>query len=204
MMVQRMMRKIYRKVLGWSGIPLRRILSRKNTRSGKAFIVIGAESAGTRMLTRFLIGCGCKGDGDHQQIFDYENPSNEVTLLVWRRSVPHEYMKHPNIVGMCKLLKHLGYRIVILRIYRNPRVTLLSQVRNGHAKDMSDAKERFHEANRWMNKILRRVKFDSINVQYEEFVKNKKYRKSITEHLGIPYREVEKYDNRNIQYNQNT
>ncbi len=199
-MMRRIIRKVYRPCLGWGAIPLRSVLSRTNTRSAKAFIVIGAESSGTRMLTRFLIGCGCRGDGDHQQIFDYENPSKEVKLLVWRRSVPHEYVKHLNVVGMSKLLKHLGYDVVILRIYRDHRATLLSQVRNGHAKDMNDAKERLREANMWMSKILRKIKCNIINVQYEEFVKDKKYRKNITERLGIPYREVEKYDDRNKKY----
>ena len=68
----------------------------------RAFLVLGAESSGTRLVTRLLIAAGCHGDGGHQQPFDKwqaaSSPFDGKDPIVWRRSYPWtEYHLWPNL-----------------------------------------------------------------------------------------------------------
>lgn len=56
----------------------------------RAFLVLGPESSGTRLMAQILINAGCAGSADHEQPFDDENYNLcQHPLIVWRRSVPH-------------------------------------------------------------------------------------------------------------------
>lgn len=200
MNLKKFVKRMYRKLIGWFGIPLRTLLSPKNSRSGTAFIVFGPESSGTRMLTRFLIGCGCLGQGDHQQVLDYENPPRDANLVVWRRSIPHEYMNHPNILGMAKLMKKLGYNVVLVPIIRDPETTMKSQVENNHVKNMVSARTNVLKARSYIDSILSKNYFKVFKINYERFVKEKDYRKDFATKMGLVCREVESYKNMNEKY----
>ena len=56
-----------------------------------AYLVLGIEASGTRLLTKILINSGAIGQDTHAQNLDTEIPlADDVTSpLVWRRSYPH-------------------------------------------------------------------------------------------------------------------
>lgn len=72
-----------------------------------AYLVLGAESTGTRFMTRVLISAGCHGFGGFEpQQWDTEQPT--VSPIVWRRSFPHaDYW--PDIPFMMQKLA--GYEV---------------------------------------------------------------------------------------------
>lgn len=80
----------------------------------KAFLVLGGESTGTRMVTQLLCEAGCYGDHGHQQRLDNSLPIDQP-LVVWRRSVPHA-RKMPDIQAMISRLEDFGYEVTAVRI----------------------------------------------------------------------------------------
>ena len=78
----------------------------------RAFVVLGAESSGTRLLTRILIASGCEGSAEHEQPWDKKLPYDQP-LIVWRRSLPHSE-KLPPIRWILRQLKDRGYETTII------------------------------------------------------------------------------------------
>ncbi len=74
-----------------------------------AYLVLGPESSGTRMMTRLLLAAGCIGDGGHEQRWDERLPDGE-TPIVWRRSLPHGG-DWPSIDLMTHRLRERGHRV---------------------------------------------------------------------------------------------
>lgn len=110
----------------------------------KAFIVMGPESTGTRLLTRVLISAGCAGDGGHEQRFDERIPPPEEVGrdIVWRRSIPHfESEKMPSLDRMERKLA--GYETKVLLTSRSFYPTAKSQMTHrDHIEDIQQAYER--------------------------------------------------------------
>jgi LPS sulfotransferase NodH len=98
----------------------------------RAFLVIGAESTGTRLVTRILLSAGCTGSADHFQPFD-RGPIGDAKLVVWRRSVPHSGQPL-DLPGLRSRLK--SYDIHALITIRDWTATSRSQVRNNHARSL--------------------------------------------------------------------
>ena len=81
----------------------------------RAFVVLGAESSGTRLLTRMLIASGCKGSDGYDQPWDDKLPYDDP-LIVWRRSVPDKNSSEPApaIRWILRQLKDRGYETTII------------------------------------------------------------------------------------------
>lgn len=96
----------------------------------RALLVLGAESTGTRLLTRMLIAGGCVGDDTHEQRWDKEVPARQP-LIVLRRSVPHagEFVR---VDAFVKRVRVWGYQAEALVIWRDFRAAARSQVVSGH------------------------------------------------------------------------
>lgn len=135
----------------------------------RAFIVLGAESSGTRLLTSILITGGCHGSIEHAQPID--DPGYDISPyrdVVWRRSVPHngETLDLPALIGR---LNVQGEReIIVLSIHRDKHCNAKSQVWWGHANDYNSACERIDAANRAIDEID--PELERVAVSYETFV----------------------------------
>jgi hypothetical protein len=101
----------------------------------RAFLVLGAESSGTRLLTRILMACGCKGDHGHRQRFDNRPISGDP--IVWRRSVPHE-RQWLDLSGLVARLR--DYEITPVVIVRDFAAVTASQVACGHVSSLEQAR----------------------------------------------------------------
>jgi len=105
-----------------------------------AYLVAGAESSGTRMLTGLLVAAGCSGSAGHTQAWDANAPcADEHPRIVWRRSVPHGG-DWPDLRGMVDELRSRGYADVRFVVTVRDRHCLeSSQVAAGHVPDAAGA-----------------------------------------------------------------
>lgn len=103
----------------------------------KAYIVLGGESTGTRLVTRILIRAGCIGDSGHVQSLDELIPNHKLDLragqsFVWRRSMPHN--KH-----WIDIRQELY--VPVLRLISNPKdICVVVTTRNWFCAARSGAK----------------------------------------------------------------
>lgn len=106
----------------------------------RAYVVAGAESSGTRMLTGLLVAAGCSGSADHTQAWDAKPPrADEHPRIVRRRSVPHGGV-WPDLQGVVDELRSCGYADVRFVVTVRDRHCLeSSQVAAGHVADAAEA-----------------------------------------------------------------
>ncbi len=98
----------------------------------KAYLVLGPESSGTRMMTELLLAAGCIGDAGHTQRFDRAWPTEE-SPIVWRRSVPHAG-EWPPIELLIHHLRSAGYEVYAVVTMRDWTAMARSQVEHwGHS-----------------------------------------------------------------------
>jgi hypothetical protein len=119
--------------------------------SKRAFLVLGPESSGNRLVTRCLIAAGCDGDGGHRQRFDRpDGIVGAAELIVWRRSMPHG-QEWPDLDQMLRRLRDGGYADVrVLAMVRTHYCAVQSQLhgREAHVRTEQQAEENLAEAMR--------------------------------------------------------
>jgi len=105
-----------------------------------AFLVMGVQSSGTRLLTRILMAGGCVGSGVHHQVFDTVEPTS--TVIVMRRHYPTfmrpAWAKSENIITS---LEAIGYSVRALIITRDWHSMTQSQLAAPHADSYEAARE---------------------------------------------------------------
>lgn len=134
-----------------------------------AYIVVGAESTGTRLVTRLLIAAGCYGDpGEHQRL-DTEIP-NDGRPLVWRRSIPHG--EHwPDITDLAWSLHVRGYRVHIVITMRDWTAASSSQAEGRkHAYTLAHAWHKLQRAYREIFEAVKLLGVDYVICVYESLV----------------------------------
>lgn len=151
--------------------------------SKKAFLVLGPESSGTRLVTQCLVAAGCDGDSSHEQRFD--RPSNlgqAGNPIVWRRSLPHGH-GWPDLDFLLRALWLYGYQdIQVIALVRTHYCSVRSQVHgeNRHAGSYQQAERNIAAAIRRIasfvlenNLPVRWVTYESIAEpgQRESFVR---------------------------------
>lgn len=159
----------------------------------KAYVVVGPESSGTRMLTEALIRCGIEGGEGHYQAVDNQL-GNPPDVFVIRRSLPHGG-QWPPLLRMKKRLLDKGYELIPIAIYRDERITALSQIRNSHVRDEKEARKKIRVA----KNIIEQTYDNLIIVQYETFVGDSRIRKAFFNRLGLEEPDMEFY-NGNAKY----
>jgi hypothetical protein len=144
----------------------------------RAFLVLGPESSGTRLLTRVLMAGGCAGDDGMVQRFDSWQFGKQDPI-VWRRSVPYT-ASHlwPNIeLDLLKPLRRHGYDDIMALVTTRDWFSLWrSQVdpKNGHAPNEAAALENIQLAYLEIFKQLGNLKLPFLVVAYEALVFFKK------------------------------
>jgi hypothetical protein len=163
----------------------------------RAFIVMGPESTGTRVLTQILISAGCVGDGGHKQRFDEHIPSPEEvgSDIVWRRSVPHFNAEDmPTIKSMESRLE--GYDVKILITSRSLYPAAKSQM--NHRDHLSSLEQAYDRINEGYSYIFGQIsEYDFTVVTYEGLRRNDS---KICEQIGIGEPDVDIYDGNEKYY----
>lgn len=148
----------------------------------KAFVVIGAESAGTRMLTKAFISAGCWGDSGHEQRVDNHMKFAHLPHdhIVIRRSIPHAGSM-PKVGNVRSKLIRDGYTPTIVAVERDDSIVTRSQLRDEqHAHSPEQAAENIQNAKAIVNE------FADYRVEYEKFVTDPSYRQEFFSKLGLP------------------
>ena len=167
---------------------------------GKAYLILGPESSGTRCVTRLLIKAGCHGGADHEQAFDRSPPSG-VSPVVWRRSVPHG-KSWPEITRMVNSLEARGYEVRVIVTTRDWHPTVESQVKARHVADRNEAVRNLRRAYPFIFEHLARAGVPYWVVSYEALVaRPKKVAAKLMEMLGLPLPEkIEIFDGNEKYY----
>lgn len=167
---------------------------------GKAYLVLGPESSGTRCVTRLLLDAGCRGEAGHEQPFD-RNPPSGVSPVVWRRSVPHG-KKWPDITKMIDVLKANGYDVRAIVTTRDWHPAIESQLKARHVGSRKEARANLRRAYPFMFEHLARAGVPYWLVSYEALVaRPRKVATKLMETLGLPVPEkIEIFDGNEKYY----
>lgn len=158
----------------------------------RAFIVVGPESSGTRVLTRLLIALGCWGDGGHYQPLDRQIRERKVSLvksgdkdIVFRRSIPHSG-KYPDIVDIANVFLRAGALPILIVTTRNWPCMALSQVKNRHARSVEEAYGKIRKAEKIIAEDIERGGLSYLKVHYDFLVMHPRAAiKALTHFLGV-------------------
>lgn len=134
----------------------------------RAFLILGAESTGTRFVTDLLITAGCLGQSTHEQYFD-DHPI-EGDLIVWRRSFPY-FGRNPHLKEMMQKLK--DYEVWAVVTTRDMNCACQSNIREGRAEDMTDAMSIYMTAYISIYKQLFDLNIPFFTATYESFIMQK-------------------------------
>jgi hypothetical protein len=134
-----------------------------------AYLVLGPESSGTRMMTRLLMAAGCIGDGEHEQRWDTAQPDGE-TPIVWRKSLPHGG-EWPSLDLMTHRLRERGYTVYALVMARDWTAVARSQQEHwGHTWET--ALDNLRTAYPYIFSSLLKFQVPYVMVSYESLVQH--------------------------------
>ena len=137
----------------------------------RAVFVLGAESSGTRNMTRLLVKSGFAGTHEHYQRYDnFETLAKEKPdRFVIRRSVPHA-LTWVNIQGVIKFLKELGYFVSCIVTIRDWNCMIESQIKAGHVKDERKSRTNIRQAYAHIFSQLYAAGVEYVPVSYESLI----------------------------------
>jgi len=116
----------------------------------KAFLVVGPESSGTKLVTQLFCMAGCAGDFEHKQrlddfvvggLFPREMKGKDI---VFRRSVPHGG-EFPDLLAIERKFKEREYEIGWVVIFRDWYANICSAPKYGHKRSIREAQNRLPE-----------------------------------------------------------
>jgi hypothetical protein len=164
----------------------------------KAFLIVGPESSGTRMVTDALIRAGVFGQPGHTQELDNLDFSGRPDLIVLRRSVPHGDL-WPDLSRVIRSMTEAGYAVSPIVTYRDKDYCVRSQLRAGHKATESEARTSYYWAYKHIFKHLAACGLFPVVCHYTSFVNNVEFRTLFFAQLGLPCPELELFD-ANLQY----
>lgn len=125
----------------------------------QAYLVLGPESSGTRLVTKLLIDAGCFGDGGHEQRLDKEGDATKSLIeearlpqdgpVVWRRSYPHGGSWVDISKAVVQLRRH-GYKVTAVITTRDWFPMIRSQIKehSGHVNRYDTGEQNAQKAYR--------------------------------------------------------
>lgn len=169
----------------------------------QAILILGAESSGTRALTKIFVESGFYGDSTHFQRLDLEIP--DTFKIVWRRSVPHgthddENRFEPDFIEMCQKLKESNYEIYAIVIHRDYNATVNSQIRNRHVDTEEEAYLHIQAAYKYIYNCLSQLGIQYGIVTYESLILHQKKTLEVFENILKTKLQTIDFTNENLKY----
>jgi hypothetical protein len=151
----------------------------------KAFLIVGPESSGTRALAKIFVESGCVGSYGHSQPFDDPWPSGTEENIVWRRSVPHDGLKEPDLDKMYSYLVSKDYDVCFLVTTRNIDCMASSQVKTwGYTRE--ESLKNIYDSYIFIFSIIGNMKGNYYMVNYESLIQDEAYiLRTLSELIGI-------------------
>jgi len=174
--------------------------------SKQAFIVVGPESSGTRLLMKCLVAAGCHGDAGHDQPFD-DDPGQLAgkDRVAWRRSAPHGFGKTRKIrdleADLLQPLRDHGFQDVrVFATIRNHYCMVRSQVIVPHVRSISEAEQNIPNAMKSITDFVTKCSLPVRFVTYEELVhRSESFRRTFAE-WGLDSSKLPAFNDRNERY----
>lgn len=161
-----------------------------------AYLILGYESSGTRMLTEVLVRAGIWGQYTHMQEMDDLIFKGRPNRIVFRRSLPHNRI-WPNIVEIIERIRLTGYQVIPIVIVRDRYACARSQVRHKHVETLGEAYDHMNYAAGLILTTL--CNYNPIVIAYEKFIDSVEYRKDFCSLIGIELPKM-KFYNANTKY----
>jgi hypothetical protein len=170
----------------------------------KAFLVVGPESSGTRMVTDALIKAGVFGQATHAQEMDNLDFSGRPESIVLRRSVPHGNV-WPDLTQIIRGMTAAGYAVTPIVTHRDKDFCIQSQLRlarqlaahHGVSPQLvkeSTVRSLFYRAYKHIFAHLSTCGAFPVICHYTSFVNNEEFRQLFFAQLGLPCPQLELYD----------
>lgn len=163
----------------------------------RAFLVLGPESSGTRLMARLFVAAGCYGDVDHKQRLDAALSNGEpidAPAIVVRRSYPYA-KQWPNLHRLQARLQQAGYKARAVVIIRSMQFTALSSQRQAHERKMGRAMTRSANAFRHIGQALQETQIPFVWVTYESLVQRPEQEVAwLFKWAGLPAPQVRIFD----------
>lgn len=135
----------------------------------KAFIILGAESSGTRVMAEVFVRSGCVGGYGHIQEFDDISPTNQQ-YIVWRRSVPHAKIKEPDVVRIYDELINAKYDIAVIVTMRDMNCMIQSQLNAPHILCEADGVQNISDAYLFIFSFIKDLNLKYHIINYESLI----------------------------------
>lgn len=132
-----------------------------------AYIVIGPEGSGTRMMTKALIEGGCSGEAGHRQNMDlvpFSEFAHLPDVMVFRRSLPHARW-WPDIQLYIEAFENSGFSVFVIAMNRIDDFMIASQIAREHIVHERVGKLNIAVARTVISRLTRTFK-----VQYEDMI----------------------------------
>lgn len=151
----------------------------------KAFLVVGPERSGTRLVTKILLAAGGYGDDGHEQRLDDKIP-DELPMLVWRRSFPHR-REWPDLQSMAGRLRQKSYEVRAVITTRDWFAVAQSQVAEGLVDDLEMGYRNQQRAYGTIMAELMLAKVPFVIIGYEHLVQRpRQVIRNLMEYFDLP------------------
>ena len=157
----------------------------------RAFLVLGAESSGTKVVTEALCHGGCHGSwADEQPFDDLKFDQIESDFIVFRRTIPHG----TEVVSISKIMDRMqnaGYDVTPIVTARKMEYAAKAQVKRGHVRNHETAIRHIQRAYMLIATELLLVQVMPVVIGYELFSESESYRKVLCDYIGLSWGAVE-------------
>ncbi|HEX4796816.1 MAG TPA: hypothetical protein VH370_23695 [Humisphaera sp.] len=171
---------------------IRKVITRENDLiklRRRAFLVLGPESSGTRLMTQCLIDAGCDGTAKHDQPFD-KSLASAKQQIVYRNSFPHGGRQNrawPDDKPEALLTRFTdaGYEVHVVATLRTEFCATESAVEFPHVFSRRKATHNFTEAIRRISTFAADYDLPIRYITYESVVHNTEALRRTLAELGL-------------------
>lgn len=148
----------------------------------RAFLIVGAENSGNRMMRKAFMAAGCHGNPENGlDVWDLKQPLPPRIVLA--RSVPNGDVI-PDVKGLARACELAGYAVVPVHIYRKTEFAIEGQVK-GYQRTPERALEYRHLATLIAYELAAWLGTPLVVVPYEPFVMSCHVRVHLFASLGL-------------------
>ncbi len=150
-----------------------------------AYLVVGPESSGTRLLSKVLMSAGCLGSDQHSQEWDDLKFPLPEKPIVFRRSLPHD-RQWPDIGEIITKMRNAGYNVHVLVTTRDWHPVIQSQLASTNHFGYPRILEHIRKAYTMIMVEVNKLHAPFTMSSYESLTSNSKSVNELLTFIGLP------------------